>query len=274
MGPAAHSLHLRDRDPDRLPGRGGSHPLHVGSVLSTRTFTSSGWRVWVSAPCGGGNTPAALAPGKRGGPAGTLGSHIEAWFLYSTASLSISGVCSSTGHPVARRCGDLSVTQCTHSAPYSLLQVLPHVLHVCQPGVCSANAAADAQLAAPLPLLPLVSWAGWGRTGTPQDTPVWGSHGTLTPLCSLQDLVLPGHEPLPGTDVHLLLVLRTGGHADCWPHLQIHRVPRVREAQCGCSVPPGCLSQDAPGCQCGALWPEPWACLMCCWFLQGGEGVG
>lgn len=66
--------------------------------------------------------------------------------------------------------------------------------------------------------------------GQDRDTPVWGPQGTLTALCSLQDPFLPGHEPLPGTDVHLLLVLRTGGHADRWPHLQIHRVPRVREA--------------------------------------------
>lgn len=168
MGPAAHSLHLRDRDPDRLPGRGGSHPLHVGSVLSTRPFTSSGWRVWVSAPCGGGNTPAALAPGKRGALQGLwdpILASTEGWFLHGTVSLSISGVWAAPWP------GGVE-TSVSHSAPtqprYSLLQVLPHVLHVCQPGVCSANAAADAQLAAPLPLLPLVSWAGWGRTGTPR----------------------------------------------------------------------------------------------------------
>lgn len=171
-------------------------------------------------------------PGKRGALRGLWSpilASTEAWLLCGTASLSISGACSSIGHPGARRCGDLSSSQCTHSAPYSLLQVLPHVLHVCQPGVCGANAAADAQLAAPLPLLPLVSRVGWGRTGTPQDTPVWGPQGTLTAPCSLQDPVLPGHEPVSGADVHLLLVLRTGGHADRRPHLQIHRVPRVRE---------------------------------------------
>lgn len=95
MGPAAHGLHLRDRDSDRLPGRGGSHPLHVGSVLSTRTFTSSGWRVWVSAPQGGGThlLPWAL-PGKRGALRGLWGpvlASTEAWLLCGTASLSISG---------------------------------------------------------------------------------------------------------------------------------------------------------------------------------------
>lgn len=41
----------------------------------------------------------------------------------------------------------------------SLPQVLPDVLHVCQLGVCGADAAEDTQLAAPVPVLPLVGLA-------------------------------------------------------------------------------------------------------------------
>lgn len=110
-------------------------------------------------------------PGKTGALQGLRGpilASVEAWLLHSTASLSISGACSSIGHPGARRCGDLSPSQCAHSAPSCLLQVLPHVLHVCQPGVCGANAAADAKLAAPLPLLPLVSREGGAGQGHPR----------------------------------------------------------------------------------------------------------
>lgn len=46
-----------------------------------------------------------------------------------------------------------------------------------------------------------------------------------------QDAVLPGHEPVPGADVHLLLVLRPARHAGCRLHLQVHRVPRVSTRQ-------------------------------------------
>ena len=50
---------------------------------------------------------------------------------------------------------------------------------------------------------------------------------------TVQDTLLPGHEPLPGPHVHLLLVLRPGGHAYCWAHLQVYRVPRVRRGEAG-----------------------------------------
>jgi len=189
------------------------------------------------------------------------------------------------------------------SAPHALLQVLPHVLHVRQPGVRGADAAADTQLAATLPLLPLVSWDGTGgegahgtgHHGTPGPPPaaepgtMWG-RGALVAQGSPQDPVLPGHESLPGADVHLLLVLRPGRHADRRPHLQIHRIPRVRAAagpptlpsagsrpsapRCGLLGSPGSSSWGALRCGHGALWPEPWASLTCCWFPQGGEGVG
>lgn len=38
-----------------------------------------------------------------------------------------------------------------------VLQVLPDVLHVCEPGLCPSNAAEDSQLETPLQVLPLVS---------------------------------------------------------------------------------------------------------------------
>lgn len=38
-------------------------------------------------------------------------------------------------------------------------------------------------------------------------------------LFIFQDSLLPGHEPLPGPHVHLLLVLRIGSHAHRRPHL-------------------------------------------------------
>lgn len=111
LGSAAHRLHLRDWDPDRIPGRGGSHPVHVGSTF--------GVVVAGRVPLGG------LEP--HIAPHGAVPCHTHGTML-----------------------------SC------SPLQVLPHVLHVCQPGLCRADAAADAQLAAPIPLLPLVS-SGWCR---------------------------------------------------------------------------------------------------------------
>lgn len=60
VGPAAHSLHLRDRDPDRLPGRGGSHPLHVGSMLCP------------PAPSRAADGPVTPRPGQAGGTCGSL----------------------------------------------------------------------------------------------------------------------------------------------------------------------------------------------------------
>lgn len=59
MGTAAHSLHLRDRDPDRLPGRGGSHPLHVGSMLCPHT------------PLRAADGPMFPHPGQAGGTRGS-----------------------------------------------------------------------------------------------------------------------------------------------------------------------------------------------------------
>ncbi len=46
-----------------------------------------------------------------------------------------------------------------------------------------------------------------------------------------QDSFVSGDEFVSGSDVHFLLVLRSGGHAHRWMHLQIHRVPRVRAAE-------------------------------------------
>ena len=57
-------------------------------------------------------------------------------------------------------------------------------------------------------------------------TPTGAQSPGLPP--TVQDTLLLGHEPLPGPHVHLLLVLRPGGHAYCWAHLQVYRVPRVR----------------------------------------------
>lgn len=146
--------------------------LHKQRVASVGLCSSWGERTCCPAPCLG-----------RGGPCKDSG--VPSWpalrLGFSMALfLSVSRACSSTGHPGVRRCGDFSPSQCTHSAPRSLLQVLPHVLHVCQPGVCGANTAADAQLAAPVPLLPLVSWVGWGRTGTLQDTPGYADSSVLS----------------------------------------------------------------------------------------------
>lgn len=79
MGPAAHSLHLRDRDPDCLPGRGGSHPLHVGSMLCPPAPSRAADRRAPPSPRAGGwhtrgslgdtmaFTPATPAPPRKGG---------------------------------------------------------------------------------------------------------------------------------------------------------------------------------------------------------------
>lgn len=42
-----------------------------------------------------------------------------------------------------------------------------------------------------------------------------------------QGAVLPRHEYVSGSNVHLLLVLRYCRHGNCWDDLQIHWVPRV-----------------------------------------------
>lgn len=60
-----------------------------------------------------------------------------------------------------------------------------------------------------------------------QQQPCWGSEAGSLHL--VQDPLLPGHEPLPGPYVCLLLVLCPGGHAHRRHDLQIHRVPRVSE---------------------------------------------
>lgn len=121
VGPAAHSLHLRDRDPDRLPGRGGSHPLHVGSMLCP------------PAPSRAADGPATPRPGQAGGMCGSLilggggrprhpspclgrgEPHREPrdtpWPVLCPgcsavpAALSVGGAHSSGGHPGAGRCG-------------------------------------------------------------------------------------------------------------------------------------------------------------------------
>lgn len=43
--------------------------------------------------------------------------------------------------------------------PSLLLQVLPHVLHVCEPGLCPADSSQDAKLETSLSILPLVGWS-------------------------------------------------------------------------------------------------------------------
>ena len=102
----------------------------------------------------------------------------------------------------------------------------------------------------------------------------------LTP-CPVQDPVLPGHEPVPGADVHLLLVLRAGRHADRRPHLQVHRIPRVRARQGlrGWSSPRPHGAVDAGGPRPRSISGAPggWSrgcALRCCCVLQGGEGMG
>lgn len=75
-----------------------------------------------------------------------------------------------------------------------------------------------------------------------------------------QDAVLPGHEPVPGADVHLLLVLRPARHAGCRLHLQVHRVPRVSTRQLTGSAEPG---RGRAGCTPPAPRPgarDPQAC--------------
>lgn len=172
MGLAAHSLHLRDRDPDRLPGRGGSHPLHVGSMACSvpthlrerrvgpcPSSQPGWWHVRVSAPRGGMPTRQEGIPAGRPGPSSA---DVGAWLLHSPGSpvhwRVTPGLGIARGPAVALVCASTP-----GSASCCLVQVFPYVLHVCQPGMCGADAAANTQLAAPLPLLPLVSWAGMGR---------------------------------------------------------------------------------------------------------------
>lgn len=58
MGPAAHSPHLRDRHPHRLPGQRGPHPVHVSS---RRGRLPAGVRARLGGPPGPGPHAAARA---------------------------------------------------------------------------------------------------------------------------------------------------------------------------------------------------------------------
>lgn len=228
LGSAAHRLHLRDWDPDRIPGRGGSHPLHVGSAFSAA--------VAGRAPLGGvGASHDPCAP--HGSPRSCAVSHLRPHAqLLPSAGSSSCATCSSTWLVPCRRC-------CGRPTG----------------GPVSATTTGEQRAV-----------QGRGLRGC----------RVLTP-CPVQDPVLPGDESVPGADVHLLLVLRAGRHADRRPHLQVHRIPRVRARQglrgWRSPRPHGAVDAGGPRPRSISGAPGGWSrgcALRCCCVLQGGEGMG
>lgn len=109
-----------------------------------------------------------------------------------------------------------------------ILQVFPHVLHVCELGLCSSDAAENSKLEASFQVLPLVSCR------EKQEVDVYILNQACVSLSlslcfylSLQDSVFPGDELVSHSHVPLLLVLRHCRHGDCWLYLQVYRVCRV-----------------------------------------------
>lgn len=104
-----------------------------------------------------------------------------------------------------------------------LLQVFPHVLHVCEFGLCCSNSTQNAQLETTIQVLPLVSFRRARLAVYRGFTCVC----TLTFALLRQDSILPRHESLSLAHVHLFLVLCHRCHGDRRLYLQVYRVPRV-----------------------------------------------
>ncbi len=109
---------------------------------------------------------------------------------------------------------------CLWSVSLVCLQVFPHVLHVCESGLCCSDSAQNAQLETAIQVLPLVSFRAHVLPFTV----------ALLNLCLplfQQDSILPWHEPLSLAHVHLFLVLCHHCHGNRQLYLQVYRVPRV-----------------------------------------------
>lgn len=169
--------------------------------------------------------------GPFGAPVGWQGNRKRPWLPPREPGEGLSP-CSAAGAPWPLHPLPTSTEDPSPSPPP---QVLSDVLHVCQPGLCGADPAEDTQLAPAVPLLPLVGAPVLlGRAPAPAALrilralalggagPGAGSISYSASPGAFQDPFLPGDEPLPGPDVHLLLVLCACGHADRRAHLQVH----------------------------------------------------